>query len=71
MAEKVNNVEEMIKEILTKVDGQNNFREVYSALRLLTSDVIVEGQNNAQDCYNCLVELGEQEIADKYIKPLI
>lgn len=71
MAKVINSLEEMKKEILKEVDGQENFREVSTVLNIMLSDDMLDGVNKAQNCYNHLVELGEQKLADKYIKPLI
>lgn len=71
MAKVINSLEEMKNEILKEVDGQGNFRDVSTVLNIMLSDDIVEGINKAENCYNHLVELGEQKLADKYIKPLI
>ncbi len=71
MAKVINSLEEMKNEILKEVDGQENFRAVSTALNIMLSDDVVDGVNKAQNCYDHLVELGEQKLADKYIKPLI
>lgn len=71
MAKVINSLEEMKKEILKEVDGQENFREVSTVLNIMLSDDMLDGVNKAQNCYNHLAELGEQKLADKYIKPLI
>ena len=71
MAKVINSLEEMKKEILKEVDGQENFRDVSTVLNIMLSDNIVDGVNKAQNCYDHLVELGEQRIEDKYIKALI
>lgn len=71
MAKVINSLEEMKNEILKEVDGQENFREVSTVLNIMLSDDMLDGVNKAQNCYNHLVELGEQKLADKYIKPLI
>lgn len=71
MAKLINSLEEMKNEILKEVDGQENFRAVSTALNIMLSDDVVDGVNKAQNCYDHLVELGEQKLADKYIKPLI
>lgn len=71
MAKVINSLEEMKTEILKEVDGQENFRDVLTVINTLLSDVFIDGVNKAQNCYDHLVELGEQKLADKYIKPLI
>ena len=71
MAKVINSLEEMKTEILKEVDGQDNFRDVLTVINTLMSDVFIDGINKAQRCYDNLVELGEQKLADKYIKPLI
>ena len=71
MAKVINSLEEMKSEILKEVDGQDNFGQVSTVLNILLSDDEIEGVNKAENCYNHLVELGEQKLADKYIKPLI
>lgn len=71
MAKVINSLEEMKNEILKEVDGQENFRSVSTIINSLLSDVFIDGINKAQRCYDHLVELGEQKLADKYIKPLI
>lgn len=71
MAKVINSLEEMKNEILKEVDGQDNFRDVLTVINALMSDVLIDGVNKAQRCYDNLVELGEQKLADKYIKPLI
>lgn len=71
MAKLINSLEEMKNEILKEVDGQDNFRDVLTVINALMSDVLIDGVNKAQRCYDNLVELGEQKLADKYIKPLI
>lgn len=71
MAKVINSLEEMKNEILKEIDGQENFRDASTVLNIMLSDDVVEGINKAENCYNHLVELGEQKLADKYIKPLI
>ena len=71
MAKVIKSIDEMIQSILEEVDGQDNFGEIANTVEYLQSDLIVEGENKVQTCYDCLVELGEQKLADKYIKPLI
>lgn len=71
MAKVINSLEKMKNEILKEVDGQENFRSVSTVINSLLSDDIPDGINKAQRCYDNLVELGEQKLADKYIKPLI
>lgn len=71
MAKVINSLVEMKAEILKELDGQENFRAVSTALNIMLSDDVVDGVNKAQNCYDHLVELGEQKLADKYIKPLI
>lgn len=64
-------LEKMIDKALEELKNQGNFKNVKLALGTLGSDLVIEGKNRYQECYDYLVELGEQEIADKYIKPLI
>lgn len=71
MARVIKSIDEMIQSILEEVDGQDNFGEIASTIGYLKSDLIIDGENKARTCYDELVELGEQRIADKYIKPLI
>ncbi|WP_099321107.1 hypothetical protein [Anaerococcus sp. Marseille-P3625] len=71
MAKVIRNIKEMINEILKEVEGQDNYRAIVFELMPLDTDLIVDGENRYQECYDALVELGEQRIADKYIKPLI
>lgn len=71
MAKVIKSIDEMIQSILEEVDGQDNFGEIASAVESLKSDLIIEGENRYKNCYDYLVELGEQKLADKYIKPLI
>lgn len=71
MAKVIRNIKEMINEILKEVEGQDNYRAIVFELMPLDTDLIVDGENRYQECYDTLVELGEQRIADKYIKPLI
>lgn len=71
MAKVIKSIDEMIQSILEEVDGQENFAEIASTVEYLKSDLIIEGENKYQTCYDGLVELGEQRLADKYIKPLI
>lgn len=71
MAKIIKSIDEMIQSILEEVDGQENFGEIASIVEYLKSDLIIDGENKAQICYDELVELGEQRIADKYIKPLL
>lgn len=71
MAKIINSLEEMKNEILKEIDGQENFRTISTALNIMLSDDVVDGVNKAQNCYDHLVEIGEQKLADKYIKPLI
>lgn len=71
MAKVIKSIEEMIDEILNEVEGQDNYREIAMIVRTLDTDVIIDGANIYQDCYDMLKEIGEQQLADKYIKPLI
>lgn len=71
MAKVIKSIEEMIDEILNEVEGQDNYREIAMIVRTLDTDVIIDGANIYQDCYDMLKEIGEQKLADKYIKPLI
>lgn len=71
MAKVIKSLEDMKTEILKEVDGKDNFRSVTTVLNALLSDDVIEGVNKTQRCYDHLVELGEQKLADKYIKPLI
>lgn len=71
MAKVIKSIDEMIQSALEEVDGQDNFGEIASTLEILKSDLIIEGEDIFQICYGALVELGEQKLADKYIKPLI
>lgn len=70
MAKVIKSLEEMKNEMLKEVDGQENFNDVLTAIDMMMSDVFIDGVNKAQRCYDHLVELGEQKLADKYIKPL-
>ncbi len=71
MAKVIKSLDEMINSILKEVDGQDNFNDIEMVIESLKSDLIISGENRYKNCYDCLVELGEQKIADKYIKPLI
>ena len=71
MAKVIRTIEEMKKSILEEVDGQDNFGEIYDILEYLSVDVISEEENRYQTIYESLIDIGEQKLADKYLKPLI
>lgn len=71
MAKVIKSIDEMIQNILEEVDGQDNFGEVANAVEYLKSDLVIEGENRYKNCYDMLKEIGEDRIADKYLKPLL
>lgn len=71
MAKFIRTIDEMIKSILEEVDGQDNFGEIANILDYVNSDVITKEENRYQTIYEALKEIGEDRIADKYLKPLI
>lgn len=71
MAKVIKTIDEMIKSILEEVDGQDNFGEIYDILEYLSVDVISKEENRYKTIYEMLKEIGEDRIADKYLKPLI
>ncbi|WP_311486606.1 hypothetical protein [uncultured Anaerococcus sp.] len=71
MAKVIRTIDEMIKNILEEVDGQDNFGEIANILDYVNSDVITKEENRYQTIYEALKEIGEDRIADKYLKPLI
>lgn len=71
MAKVIRTIDEMIKNILEEVDGQDNFGEIANILDYVNSDVITKEENRYQTIYESLKEIGEDRIADKYLKPLI
>lgn len=70
MAKVIRTIEEMKKSILEEVDGQDNFGEIYDILEYLSVDVISEEENRYKTIYEMLIDIGEQKLADKYLKPL-
>lgn len=71
MRKDIRSIGELIQSILEEVDGQDNFGEIANIVEYLNSDLIIVGENRYQTVYESLVHIGEQELADKYIKPLI
>lgn len=71
MAKVIRTIDEMIKSILEEVDGQDNFGEIANILDYVNSDVITKEENRYQTIYEALKEIGEDRIAEKYLKPLI
>lgn len=71
MAKVIKTIDEMKKSILEEVDGQDNFGEIYDILEYLSVDVISKEENRYKTIYEMLKEIGEDRIADKYLKPLI
>lgn len=71
MAKIIKSIKDMIEAFLAEVEGQDNYNQIAMELMTLDTDVIADGVNMYQECYDGLVELGEQRLADKYIKPLI
>lgn len=61
----------MKNSILEEVDGQDNFGEIADILEYLNLDVVTGEENRYQKIYEMLKEIGEDRIADKYLKPLI
>lgn len=71
MAKVIKTIDEMKKSIYEEVDGQDNFGEIYDILEYLSLDVISKEENRYKTIYKMLKEIGEDRIADKYLKPLI
>lgn len=71
MAKVIRTIDEMIKSILEEADGQKNYGKIDNILSYLNSDVITKEENRYQIVYESLVDIGEEKLADKYIKPLI
>lgn len=71
MAKVIKTIDEMKKSILEEVDGQDNFGEIADILEYLNLDVVTGEENRYQKIYEMLKEIGEDRIADKYLKPLI
>lgn len=71
MAKVISTIDEMIKSILEEVDGQANYGEIDNILSYLNSDVVTKEENRYQTIYESLIDIGEQKLADKYLKPLI
>lgn len=71
MAKVIKTIDEMKKSILEEVDGQDNFGEIADILEYLSLDVVTGEENRYQKIYEMLKEIGEDRIADKYLKPLI
>lgn len=71
MAKVIKTIDEMKKSILEEVDGQDNFGEIADILEHLNLDVVTGEENRYQKIYEMLKEIGEDRIADKYLKPLI
>lgn len=64
-------MKELQQAILEEVDGQDNFGEIASILDSLFYDVVTDGENRYKDIDEMLRGIGEDKLADKYIKPLI
>ncbi|WP_308748397.1 hypothetical protein [uncultured Anaerococcus sp.] len=71
MAKVIKTIDEMKNSILEEVDGQDNFGEIADILEYLNLDVVTGEENRYQKIYEMLKEIGEDRIADKYLKPLI
>lgn len=71
MAKVIKTIDEMKKSILEEVDGQDNFGEIADILEYLNLDVVTGEENRYKTIYEMLKEIGEDRIADKYLKPLI
>lgn len=71
MGKVIKTIDEMKKSILEEVDGQDNFGEIADILEYLNLDVVTGEENRYQKIYEMLKEIGEDRIADKYLKPLI
>lgn len=71
MAKVIKTIDEMKNSILEEVDGQDNFGEIADILEYLSLDVVTGEENRYQTIYEMLKEIGEDRIADKYLKPLI
>lgn len=71
MAKVIKTIDEMKKSILEEVDGQDNFGEIADILEYLNLDVVTGEENRYKTIYEMLIEIGEDRIADKYLKPLI
>lgn len=71
MAKVISTMKELQQAILEEVDGQDNFGEIASILDSLFYDVVTDGENRYKDIDEMLRGIGEDKLADKYIKPLI
>ena len=71
MTKVIKTIDEMKNSILEEVDGQDNFGEIADILEYLNLDVVTGEENRYQKIYEMLKEIGEDRIADKYLKPLI
>lgn len=63
--------EQLIPEILENVRVEDNTHEVYMMFLELDSDLLIEGENPYKDTYDKLIEMGEEEIANKYLSAYI
>ena len=71
MAKVISTVKELQQAILEEVDGQENFGEIANILDSLDFDVIRDGENRYKDIDEMLRGIGEDKLADKYMKPLL
>lgn len=71
MAKVISTMKELQQAILEEVDGQDNFGEIASILDSLFYDVVTDGENRYKDIDEMLRGIGEDKLADKYMKPLL
>lgn len=71
MAKVISTMKELQQAILEEVDGQDNFGEIASILDCLFYDVVTDGENRYKDIDEMLRGIGEDKLADKYMKPLL
>ena len=71
MEREINSIRDLIDMILEEVDGQENFGQIANILEYFNSDVIIDGENRFETVYESLCAIGEKDLADKYLKPII
>lgn len=71
MEREINSIRDLIDRILEEVDGQENFGEIACILDYFSSDLICIGENRFETVYESLCAIGEKDIANKYLKPII
>ena len=71
MEREINSIRDLIDMILEEVDGQENFGQIANILKYFSSDVLTGEENRFETVYESLCAIGEKDMANKYIKPII